>query len=409
VTQPLGPSVGPTYADANQLTFIPFTPDQQRKLRTAGGNSGALIKSFLPHGVTLDHVGNGGMWVRSTSGQYQPMDRPSVAESTTQIAANQKAQADAKAKVDQAFQTQHAWVDGHYVTLTPVIDPTTGRVTAYTASPVGGSGSQQLAVPSAFGAIDGSQIDETSPFLMSHFQLGKTSTPGATGDKAKGVFGNIFGAVHQAATGGVGIMTIGNGVNWLASLSTKDPVAYQAMLDKLHAAGYLNDGDYVSAGGHWSAAAGQAFMLAARDVSAINATDGGKDTTLEEFLTSKATGVGQATADTYKPASRNYTDPETVKAVAKDAAEKVLGRRLSDTEEAELTTHFRSLEDAAYDQVDAAGRAGNGGARFTPPDTSGQADAYVDSGPREQEAANWSAAGYLDVIKSLFSQTTRLT
>jgi hypothetical protein len=405
VTHPAGTSIGPTYADADRLTFVPFTPAQQRQLGRGGAGATEKIRSFVPRGFTLDHVANGGMYLRSTSGSYAPSG-PTVAESDQVVAANQRKAADQKARVDKAFEVQHVWVDGQYVTLAPVVDAQ-GNLTGYTTTTVGGKTSRTLAVPSAFGALEVSQIDETTPFLMSHWQNGTPGTPGPVTGKpsAGGMFSNVF---HSLATSGPGILTIGGGVAWLASLATKDHGAYEAMLQKLHDAGYLSDADLAEAAGHWSAAAGKAFALAARDTAVVNTTPAGRDTTLDEFLVSKAgayaAGQGAGKAP-YQPVQRSYTDPAAIKAAAKDQAAQLLGRQLTPAEEGELVGHFRSLEDAKFDQIDSAGRAGTA-ASVTDPSAPGQIDSFLDSGPREQEQADFRAAQMGQVIKRLFGVAT---
>jgi hypothetical protein len=394
VTSPSGTSVGPTYANADELTFIPFPPEAQRAARN--GNL-AELRKYVPQGFTLDHVGNGGMWLRSTSNQYRPYG-PSMAEAQQKFDQVDKPRRD-RVAADQARQhdgKDYAWVDGKYVQLTTGVS--SDGVQILNTKPVDGSAGTQLTVPTAFSALDNSSIDPTSPFLMSHYQLGK---PAAGQSFLTGIF-------HAAATGAQGVMTIGNGVSWLADLATKDSGAYQAMLDKLHNANYLSDADYAAAAGHWSAAVGQAFALAARDVAVINATPNGANTTLDEFLSSKHDALANAKANAYTPRVRDYTDPEEIKAAARSAAQDLLGRRLTPEEESRLVGHFRGLEDRVFDEVDAAGRAGTGGS-FTRPSESGQIQSFLDSGPLEQEQANWGAAQYGQALKALFSKTTSLT
>jgi hypothetical protein len=397
VTQPAGTSIGPTYSDADRLTFVRFTPAQQRALRSGGL---AKARQYVPRGFTLDHVANGGMYLRSTSGVYAPSG-PTVAESDKVVAQTKAKQAAQQQQIADAYKVQHAWVDGQFVTLT---QDAQGN---WIAAPVGGGDKRPLATPSAFAALDGESIDETTPFLMSHFRLGSPSTPGvATGKPSQGgMFANLL---HTLGTGAEERMTIGGGVAWLASLSTKDPGAYQALLDKLHNANYLSDADLASAAGHWSPQVGKAFARAALDVAVVNTTDAGRNTTLDEFLTSKqgAYAAGQgAGKGPYVPAERRYTDPTTIVGTAKNAAAQLLGRQLTPEEEQQLTGHFRGLEDAAYDQVDAAGRQEQN-ARFTPPDLGGQVDTFLDSGPREQEQANFRAAQLGQAIKRLFGVAT---
>jgi hypothetical protein len=401
VTQPSGQTVGPAYGSSayyNETIFVPFTPEQRRALR--GGLSTAKVKTFVPEGFELDHVGSGGMYLRrkvDARTQYRQLG-PTTQEAAEGLARHREKQAEALAQTQAFGKKRHAWVDGQFVELTEDENHN------LTATPVGGGQGTTLVRPSAFSALDAQSIDESTPFLMSHFQIGGPRSPNpVTGKKATGMF---TGLLNSLSSGGQGLMTIGTGVAWLANLSTKDPGAYQAMLDKLHSAGYLSDSDYAQANGHWSTAAGNAFLLAARDVSVVNTTDGGQDTTLEEFLTSKAGAADRERGQGYQPVTRSYTDPAAIKEAARSAAEDLLGRRLTDEEESRLTGHFRSLEDSAYDQVDAIGRSGTGGGSVTRPDPSGQIDSFLDSGPLEQEQANFRAAQLGQAIKRLMGVST---
>lgn len=275
---------------------------------------------------------------------------------------------------------ERIWVDGKLVVVTKNSDGT------YTSKPADkpSADPSPYGVPTAFDALDGQSVDPAAPFFMGYVTRSQTGGS-ATGMPAPGTVTR-------------NMMTVGASAAWLAELSTKDPGAYQAMLDKLHSAAYLSDADYAAAAGHWSAQAGQAFALAARDTAVVNTTVQGHFTTLAQFLDSKQGALDAAKAGSYTPTARSYTDPEDIKASAKTEAEKVLGRHLTSDEEAQLVSHYRSLEDAAFDQIDAA--QGKGGARYTPPGV-GQIGAYVSGPEHEQEAANFRAAGYGMALKRL--------
>lgn len=284
---------------------------------------------------------------------------------------------------------QRVWLDGQYVTVT--VGPDGTWTTAQVTDPSKPGAPAQS--PSAFDALDGNQLETSAPFLMG-YKFGDPTKPT-----------DIANPFAQLTNVSRSVMTVGGGVAWFAELATKDPEAYQAMLDKLHNAGYLTDADYASAAGHWSSSAGTAFATAARDVAVVNTTTAGQNTTLNNFLDSKQGALeakkAASSAAAYKPVDRQFTDPEDIKATAKTEAQQVLGRELTPGEESQLVGHFRGLETAMYDTIDAAGKAG-GPATFTKPG-SGQIDHFVDDGAREQEAANFHAATLGQALKNLLS------
>jgi hypothetical protein len=248
---------------------------------------------------------------------------------------------------------QQVWIDGHLMWVQSNVDEN-GHVT-WTARPPGQPDAKGDAhnLPTAFDAIDNANLDPTAPFLMGYtIGGGATPRPGATDSQVSGTQSGARQAISK------NMQTVGGSVSWLAALSTKDEGAYQLMLKKLNDAGYLSDADLATAGGKWSAAAGQAMVLAARDTAVVNTTANGSGTTLDQFLASKS-GVNAASkAKAFTPVDRSYTDPESIKASAKSEAEQVLGRQLTPEEEAQLVGHFRSLEDAAFDAQDAAHKRG---------------------------------------------------
>lgn len=347
----------------------------------SAGRASRNVQSLVPRGYKM--VANHGSYivVERTTGQQAPGTRPAGFMGPIAPAPGKPAaQAATAAKAGGPATTpQQVWLDGVLVTVKLGADGQT-----YTATPVSGKGAGAQGVrPTAFDALDGQSIEETNPFLMSH------------------AVGAVAG---MGPTSAANHMSIKAGVQWLAELSAKDPGAYASMLQKLYNAGYLSKSDLAQAAGHWSASAGQAFALAARDTAVVNTTTSGLNTTLDDFLKSKAGAAAALEADNgkgpYVPVPRNYTDPEDIKATAKGAAEDVLGRQLTAAEEAKLTARFRGLEDAKYNAIDAAGVQGKN-ASVTDPG-SGQISAFVSGDGHEQEAANFRAAEYGLSLKRLF-------
>lgn len=363
-TQPT-PSVGPTYSGTRVRIENP-----------AAGRASRNVRDLVPSGFRL--VENHGSYiiVERVGGQAAPPPTPRPAAAGTPVNPG------SSTNVTPTGETW-IWLNGQMVRVT--IGPNGELI----GTPQHGE-VINTSPPTAFGALDGEQVDPDAPYLVSN---GATNhTPGTMGPA-------------QSRS----VMTIEAGVQNLAAMASNNKPAYQQMLDRLLHAGYLSRADYAAAGGQWSAAVGTAFSLAARDVAVVNTTQQGVNTTLIGFLDSKqgvldaAEAAGGAGGNApYQPITRAYTDPEAIKASAKSQAEAALGRKLSDAEENELLHHFRGLENAMYDAIDAAGTAGNGGGTYTRPDATGQIDSFLDSGALEQEQANWSAAGYGEALLSLF-------
>lgn len=261
----------------------------------------------------------------------------------------------------------------------------------------------------AYGALDGGALPSSDTrFLMSvgpqMDEAGNVAKPTLVGNGAQPSMDGVTPTVMTQNPTGHNKFTVGLGVQWLAELSTKDPKTYDAMVEKLHDANYLNDADYAAAGGGWSSAVGTAFALLGRDTAVVNATAGGGDTSAEDLLNAKAKAgrdrlAAQKKKD-YQPVERDYTDPTAITGQARTAAEAALGRRLTPAEEARLTSHFHGLEAGMYDQIDAAGRDGKN-ATVTRPNLAGQVDDFLYSGANAQEEANFRAGGYGDVIRKL--------
>lgn len=357
---------------------------------------------------------SGGGYATSAYGadadQQQAIDRarnvPPTATAANRV--NQARQLDHAESIDLAKTTESralnaaqkntfAWVDGQRMMVTGSDTDANGQVTLHLSV---GNKQQDYAVPSAYDALDSSPPDPNVQFLMS------IGLPTNSQNQTRPL--SLANVLHPGTFGSSNYMTIGNGLTWLASLSAKDPHAYQAMIDKLHAARYLTDAQYAAAAGGYTSEAAQGFAFAARDVAVLNGNGGtiGAATTLDEFLSQKASAASAsdaaATAQAYQPVTRKYTDPEAVKAAAKTQAQQLLGRLLTPEEESALVGHFHSLEDGMYNQVDAIGRSGAGGGSVTAPDAGGQIDEFLDSGAREQEQANYRAAQYGSALRRLF-------
>lgn len=211
-------------------------------------------------------------------------------------------------------------------------------------------------------------------------------------------------------------MSLQDAVQWFANLAATDKPAYNNMVAQLNRAGYFSStpGNYLPTNAlplnGFSFPAGEAFARAALDLSVANA--GGDNSDMLTWLQSRSQGYEDylKSGAGFVPQSRAYQDPATLAASAKGAAQSALGRNLTPAEEAAFEAHFRQLENTGYDQRDASDRsrqiaqatgdtAGAGGGSYTLPDTTGQADQYVNGSPQfAQEKAGYSA---LEATKGL--------
>lgn len=195
-------------------------------------------------------------------------------------------------------------------------------------------------------------------------------------------------------------MSIAEGVRWLRQLSVKDPATYNNWVVAMRNAGYIDGRDEQLPLNTWSDVVGTAFAHAAKD--AAGAAAEGEERTLMELLEARGQGLKDylAQEDAYKPVDRDYMDPAALAATARSAAEEVLGRSLSDEEVARFNSRFRGLEDGAYDQIDAAGRAKQG-ARVAAPNASGQAEEFIRGDEFNSDRGKQLVGTYMDSLNRL--------
>lgn len=212
-------------------------------------------------------------------------------------------------------------------------------------------------------------------------------------------------------------MSLQDSVQWFAKLAASDPSTYNALVGLLNQAGYFSSsgtGNYLPTSAlplnGFTFPAGEAWVRAGLDLSAANA--GGDNRDMMTWLKSRSQGYQDYlnSGAGFVAQSRAYQDPATLAASAKSAAQAALGRNLTPAEEAAFEAHFRSLENQGYDSRDSADQArtvaqftgqtgGVGGGSYTLPDTTGQADQFVNDNPQfAQEKAGYSA---LELTKGL--------
>lgn len=239
-------------------------------------------------------------------------------------------------------------------------------------------------------------LDEDAKFIMSH---GGVLTEDGNEQDVTGTDDPRQQAIRQSRknANATNMMSLAGGVTWFRNLANADPQAYNEMIDSLVAADYLTEEE--ARRGAYTINAGRAFAYAAADASE-NAAGGSKDD-LRTFLQRMAADVeanGGGQGD-YTPATRSYIDPEALNSTARQAAEDLLGRTLSEEELARFQGKFRGLENSYYDQVDAA--AQNGGARVADPNAGGQAEAFVRSPEFDADRTKQLTGGYMDALNQL--------
>jgi hypothetical protein len=207
-------------------------------------------------------------------------------------------------------------------------------------------------------------------------------------------------------------MTVAQGVQWFLNLSVQHPDLYKHLVDQLKATHYITPytGDQVYGG--YSSAAAEGMAKAMADLAQVNTTPGGANVALADFLAQKQQAAQDQASATAPKATRNYQDPATLSYVAKQAAQAALGRALTPNEEAAFERSFRAKENGYYDQVDAtnaaqaaAGIMGQSGPTTgaPAPDTSGEAQAYVQGDQFGSERNAYSALEFVKGIESFLT------
>lgn len=238
----------------------------------------------------------------------------------------------------------------------------------------------------------GSAAESEIPFIMSYGSVVDPLTLARTGvQNARGNYMSADSMDRAMAAGSLdpgnlesgkntNYMSLGAGLAWLRKLSVTDKAAYNHMVVLLRNANYGNlpDEDKALPLNGWDRRVAQAFLEAAGDLAQAN--DAGDERDLIPFLEDRGKGyadlLAQQEAEKHAPVDREYQDPATIAAAAREEAKRVLGRKLTDAEEAQLQGHFRGLEDAFYDKADAA-KASDGSFSGYRPDTTGQVDDFL--------------------------------
>lgn len=204
-------------------------------------------------------------------------------------------------------------------------------------------------------------------------------------------------------------MTIGAGLDWFRDLAIHDRDKYNSLVYSLYSAGYLSEGEVRF--NSFTSTAGQAFAEAAWDVYSINKTSkGGQVTTLFNHLDALAQGMadsglgpgsgsGSGGAGAEPPKRTDvWTDEATLKANGRQAAQSLLGRSLTDAEEASFLSTFKEREKAYNDEAWNAQL--NGGSVTNRPSPDAAAQQFVGS-HMEQEKAGQDMGSYMGVLRNM--------
>jgi hypothetical protein len=219
-------------------------------------------------------------------------------------------------------------------------------------------------------------------------------------------------------------MTMAGALSWLRGLAVKSPDQYSSIVHELVAAQYLTPAK--ARYGSYTTDAAAAFLKSAADVFAINRDKGvGQLTTWqnhidqlikygqlagqidENGLPLSAGGAGAGgTARLAPTRSDVWTNKEDVRAAANSAAENLLGRKLSASEQSAIYNHFHSLESSYNEQkwaYDQANFNGGGSVSLTsPPSVSAAAKNFVEDDPALTADRTQSLVGsYLGVLGNM--------
>jgi hypothetical protein len=283
------------------------------------------------------------------------------------------------------------------------VDPRTGN-----AITSGNTAFDALTVGATYGPLAGVKGDEqftmaTGPTnVMTGMPVSDSSFSSKLGD---------HGSEANTVANGTSKMTIAEGVQWLANLSSQNPQAYTQLVNELKHAGYTGQNGMADMiGGAYSEQVGLAFVKAAKDLSVMQQSTG-SSMGLDDFLAAKTQAVKDAAGAAYQPVARDYADNGTLQAAAKSAAEEAIGRNLTAQELATFEASFRNQQTGYFNQYDAAKKAqaeaaatgqSAPGPNGVQPDSSGQASALVQGPGFQQDRANYQVQQYTQALAQLF-------
>lgn len=209
-------------------------------------------------------------------------------------------------------------------------------------------------------------------------------------------------------------MTVAQSLEALAKLANTHPDRFNGIVNQLKHAGYNSSssltGGTALTGGGWSSDVGIAWAKAANDLAMTNAMEaknGLPQTTMTDFLAAKTAANAQQAIDRYQPTERRYTDPGSLAAAARSAAQELIGRNLTAAELQAFDSQFHGEEDQVFNAEDSAGRAQAAanaqgtsapGASVTPPSAQGNLETMLQGSGFQGERSTWLGMQYMNAM-----------
>lgn len=190
----------------------------------------------------------------------------------------------------------------------------------------------------------------------------------------------------------------------LPKLYAANRAGYIALQQKLFDAGFFGTTDARSIGvGAYNAQTVNAYRSAV--LAASQLADSKTPVTFDELLAQKNPAAGGHRAKQVQPGFvAQYSDPQTVAAIAQQAAQTSLGRNLSTGEVQAYVAEFHKAEQSWNANQKAAATTAQGGhdaATTSAPSAQATADSYMHQGGRGVEATGNKLADYANVLRGL--------
>lgn len=190
----------------------------------------------------------------------------------------------------------------------------------------------------------------------------------------------------------------------LPKLYATNRAGYIALQQRLYQAGFYGSASPNAVGiGSYNEQTVSAYRQAV--LSAAQLVDSGTPVTFDELLDQKDPAAAARGQKQIQPGFvAQYSDPQTVAAIAQQAAQTTLGRNLSTDEVKAFVAEFHTAEQKWNSNQKAAGTtaaAGKDTSQTSAPSAPAAADQFVQQGGRGTEAAGNKMADYVNVIRQL--------